>query len=323
MPTPEDSPALKLDMSPFKDNTVAYRGTNRTRERFLGELFAGQFKKYPNIEPKDINKQSGFKNATVDDYLIYEAKRSLSTYNSKYLIAADFSNDSDKTDATAFFNNQAFHTPGITLNALDNAILKYVSNNSDAVISTTNHPLPRTVTEKVQDQLTQGFEGGVISFNMLFGMSFLASSFVVFLIKERTVKAKHIQFVSGVHSSTFWSATFVWDFINFLFPCMFLLIAFVAFDVKAYVGDGRVWYVLLLLLLYGWAVLPFMYILSLLFTVPASGLVWLTMFNIISGKEILVEDHTCSTVECLIFTRTLLLEFRNAPWIRQNKTRQI
>ena len=31
-----------------------------------------------------------------------------------------------------------------------------------------------------------------------------------------------------------------------------------------------------------------------------------------------------STVECLIFTKTLLLpEFREAPWILQNKTRQI
>ena len=29
------------------------------------------------------------------------------------------------------------------------------------------------------------------------------------------------------------------------------------------------------------------------------------------------------TVECLIFARTLLREFREAPWIRQNKTRQI
>ena len=28
-------------------------------------------------------------------------------------------------------------------------------------------------------------------------------------------------------------------------------------------------------------------------------------------------------VECLIFARTLLRKFREAPWIRQNKTRQI
>ena len=30
-----------------------------------------------------------------------------------------------------------------------------------------------------------------------------------------------------------------------------------------------------------------------------------------------------NTVECLIFMRILLREFREAPWIHQNKTRQI
>ena len=40
-----------------------------------------------------------------------------------------------------------------------------------------------------------------------------------------------------------------------------------------------------------------------------------------------VQQQRCSlernTVECLFFARTLLREFREAPWIRQNKTRQI
>lgn len=286
LPGPEDSPPLKLDMSYFKDNTVVYRGANRTQELELAGLYAWQYhtKEFPNIVTKDVGEQSGFEDRTVEEYLIHEAERSISAYNSKYLIAADFTNKSDETSATAFFNNQGFHTPGITLNALDTAIMKYATNNSEVTISTVNHPLPRTVKEQVQDQFMQGFEGNIISFNMMFGMSFLASSFVVFLIKERTSKAKHIQFVSGVHSVTFWSATFVWDYINFLFPCLCLLVVFFAFDVTAYVGDGRIWYVLLLLLLYGWAVLPFTYVLSFLFVVPASGLIWLTMINIISGE---------------------------------------
>ena len=42
-------------------------------------------------------------------------------------------------------------------------------------------------------------------------------------------------------------------------------------------------YIALLFLLFGWAVLPFIYLMSFIFTVPSSGLVWLTMFNILSG----------------------------------------
>lgn len=83
---------------------------------------------------------------------------------------------------------------------------------------------------------------------------------------------------------TFWSSVFVWDAVNYLAPCVGILIAFAAFNVEAFVGEGRTGDVLLLLLLYGWAVLPFMYVLSFVFVVPSSGLVWLTMFNILSGK---------------------------------------
>jgi ATP-binding cassette subfamily A (ABC1) protein 3 len=130
-----------------------------------------------------------------------------------------------------------------------------------------------------------GIEGFSIAFNILFGMGFLASSFVIFLINERSSRAKHCQFVSGVRIITFWASTFCWDFINFLLPCLLLMLVFWAFGVEALIGDGRVFSILLLFLLYGWAILPCMYIFSFLFNVPSSGVVWLTMLNQISGKH--------------------------------------
>ena len=66
-----------------------------------------------------------------------------------------------------------------------------------------------------------------ISFNILFGMAFLASSFVIFLVQERASKAKHIQFVSGVGPFCYWSSTLVWDMINFVFPVILIVIIFV------------------------------------------------------------------------------------------------
>ena len=70
-------------------------------------------------------------------------------------------------------------------------------------------------------------------------MAFLVASFVVFLIKERTTSAKHLQFVSGVHAVNYWFSTFTWDFINFLIPTIFILITFWGFDVDGYVLDGN------------------------------------------------------------------------------------
>lgn len=58
---------------------------------------------------------------------------------------------------------------------------------------------------------------------------------------------------------------------------------FRAFGVKAFVEENHMVDVLLLLLLYGWAVIPLMYLLSFLFSSAATAYTRLTIFNIISG----------------------------------------
>lgn len=55
------------------------------------------------------------------------------------------------------------------------------------------------------------------------------------------------------------------------------------FSVKAFVAENHLVDVLLLLLLYGWAVIPLMYLLSFLFSTAATAYTRLTIFNIISG----------------------------------------
>ncbi len=65
------------------------------------------------------------------------------------------------------------------------------------------------------------------------------ASFVVFLIRERSSAAKHLQFVSGVHAVNYWASTFAWDFVNFLIPAIFIVIIFAAFGIEAFVDDGN------------------------------------------------------------------------------------
>ena len=84
--------------------------------------------------------------------------------------------------------------------------------------------------DSVTTALTLGFS---IGFSMLFGMAFLTSSFCYFLIRERQTGAKHLQVVSGVGPFAFWVASFTWDFINYMIPCLVLLIVFAGFQVRA------------------------------------------------------------------------------------------
>ena len=55
------------------------------------------------------------------------------------------------------------------------------------------------------------------------------------LIQERTTKAKHIQFVSGVHQVNYWFSTFCWDLINYLFASFLIVPVFAAFNIEPYI----------------------------------------------------------------------------------------
>jgi len=82
-------------------------------------------------------------------------------------------------------------------------------------------------------------------------------------------KAKHVQFVSGVNSLCYWGATYCWDFINYLFPCIGYLILFAIFNLDDY--QGELGAVFLVSLLYGLSVLPGVYLLSFVFKNPLNA----------------------------------------------------
>lgn len=52
--------------------------------------------------------------------------------------------------AIAWFNNAAYHSTAVSLNAFNNAMYKYLTN-STGTITTINHPLPRTTSQSIDD----------------------------------------------------------------------------------------------------------------------------------------------------------------------------
>ena len=53
-------------------------------------------------------------------------------------------------NATAWFNNQAYHSVAVALAAVENAVLRSVLGDN-VTLTTINHPLPRTVQESIND----------------------------------------------------------------------------------------------------------------------------------------------------------------------------
>ena len=69
---------------------------------------------------------------------------------------------------------------------------------------------------------------------VVFGYSVLFSNFVIFLVKEKETSAKHLQFVSGVHTTTYWLANFLWDSLLSLAAIALSVAIIAAFQINAF-----------------------------------------------------------------------------------------
>ena len=104
----------------------------------------------------------------VGDKVLAIGEGSMEQYNRDFMVAAGFGaqqrveNVTNATSrATAFFNNQAYHTVAISLSMLGNGLLQYLTGNPSHTIETINHPLPRTTQAKLEQDMGNTFKYSV------------------------------------------------------------------------------------------------------------------------------------------------------------------
>uniref|UniRef100_A0A803TK52 ATP-binding cassette sub-family A member 2 n=1 Tax=Anolis carolinensis TaxID=28377 RepID=A0A803TK52_ANOCA len=130
--------------------------------------------------------------------------------------------------AQAHYNNKGYHSMPTFLNALNNAILranlpKSRGNPAAYGITLTNHPMNKTSASLSLDYLLQGTDV-VIAIFIIVAMSFVPASFVVFLVAEKSTKAKHLQFVSGCNPVIYCSTIYycyIWSITPIMYPASF------------------------------------------------------------------------------------------------------
>ncbi|XP_005105583.1 ATP-binding cassette sub-family A member 3 [Aplysia californica] len=284
MPSFIDMPPLPLTADQYGSNFVPYSSVKDWSK--LAQVYGSLFRNQPDTHPINVDDTPGYKDdPSVVKFLIDQGEANVAAYNLRYQVAAEFNKSAQKRSVvTAYYNNQGFHSIAISFAAMYDGLIKYYTNSSEYEILTTNDPLPRLSSDKARDQKSlRDPSAFMFGFNVGFGMAFLASSFVLFLVKERATKAKHIQFVSGVYPANFWLSTVCWDLVNYIIPCIVIVICFFIFSIEPYTEDLHWLDILLMFFLYGWSMLPYMYLFSFAFTVPSTAYVWITMFNILTG----------------------------------------
>uniref|UniRef100_A0A8D2Q0U7 P-type phospholipid transporter n=1 Tax=Zosterops lateralis melanops TaxID=1220523 RepID=A0A8D2Q0U7_ZOSLA len=192
-----------------------------------------------------------------------------------------------KNKIWVWFNNKGWHAIASFLNVINNAILRanlqQGENPSAYGITAFNHPLNLTKQQLSEVALMTTSVDVLVSICVIFAMSFVPASFVVFLIQERVSKAKHLQFISGVKPVIYWLANFAWDMCNYIVPATLVVIIFICFQQKSYVSSSNLPVLALLLFLYGWSITPLMYPASFVFKIPSTAYVVLTSVNLFIG----------------------------------------
>uniref|UniRef100_A0A4W2DPR4 ABC transporter domain-containing protein n=1 Tax=Bos indicus x Bos taurus TaxID=30522 RepID=A0A4W2DPR4_BOBOX len=198
-------------------------------------------------------------------------------YRDFSLTAFSIEVEKNNTVFTIFFNNEAYHSAATSLAVFDNVLFMSLSGaNASIKVSNKPQPLPHYGSNIVPTN------GSQVVLCLAFGLAVVIGSFCLQTVTERATNAKHIQFVSGVYLLTYWLSALLWDLIYFSIACCFLLGVFIYCGLDAFVADFHFLDTMMIFMLYGWSVVPLMYLGSLLFSSSTTAYIKLTLFNYFS-----------------------------------------
>ncbi|XP_075384228.1 phospholipid-transporting ATPase ABCA3-like [Tenrec ecaudatus] len=261
----DDLSPREMDLSQYGRTIVPYSISGKSP---LALNVISNLKIYLTFKNQELREVQG----NVGDYVLENKE-----CRNFCIIALSIKVEQDKTVFTIFFNNDAYHSAATSLTVLDNSLFMSLSGpNASITITNKPQPLPLYGTNIVP---TNGVQ---IALCLAFGMAIAASSFCLPTVTEKISKAKHIQFVSGVSILNYWLSALLWDLTCFSIPCCLILGVFKYRNVDAFIMDYNFLDTMMIFMIYGWCVVPLMYLGSLLFPTIAVAYIKLTLFNYLS-----------------------------------------
>jgi len=190
-------------------------------------------------------------------------------------------------------------------------IIKTIVGGDDVTIGVTNHPLPATE----QQQGIQQFVNTIFAILMiLMGFPFIPSAFIVFMVREKENKSKHIQLVSGVSPHAFWISTWFWDYLCYQIPLWFTIGTLKYFDIKSLIEGDNFTAVLYLFLLYGPAMAGFCYCCSFYFKNHTTAQIFVIFFSFLTGFLLAIASFFMQIIEdTRDINQTLIMFYRLIP----------
>ncbi|XP_054165011.1 phospholipid-transporting ATPase ABCA3-like [Oppia nitens] len=253
--------------------------------------------------------------------LLNDSIKDLNVYRERWLVGASLEKYRNRNVYIAWYNGEAHHSLPISVNVLYNALLKKL-----VAESNTSRISPDDVGIRLHQHTFEHFNphsaflpffGRVYnSIFIPFSVSFIAAFYVLFPTHERVSKSKLLQLMTGLSIRLYWLSNFIFDytiyFIYFVTMFMILLIWDRAFQYGLYFSrlSSTVAFVSLFIS-FGWAAIPFAYLVSSLFRKPSTAFGILCLISVITGIgmgvistffETILEEKSSAEVRGLFYS---------------------
>ncbi|KAL3632486.1 Phospholipid-transporting ATPase abca1 [Castilleja foliolosa] len=253
---------------------------------------------------------------TLGPILLSMSEYLMSSYNESYqsrygAVVMDKQGEDGSLSYTILYNSSCQHAAPTFINLINSAILRLATHNENMTIRTRNHPLPMTTSQVQQRHDLDAFKVAVV---ITIAFSFIPASFAVAIVKEREVKAKHQQLISGVSILSYWASTYIWDFISFLFPMSFAIFLFCIFGLDQFVGRDSLFSTILMFLGYGLSIASSTYCLTFCFSEHSMAQNVVLLVHFFTGLVLMVLSFIMGLLESTRHANSLLKNiFRLSP----------
>ncbi|MBN3324270.1 ABCAC protein, partial [Atractosteus spatula] len=170
----------------------------------------------------------------------------------------------NRTLTKVWYNPEGYHTMPAYLNSLNNFILRTnLPSDVDPKkygITVFSHPYPGQVQN--DDVILRNLVNTLVALCILLGYSIMTASFVVYEVQEHHSGAKRLQHISGIGEPFYWIVNFFYDMTLYLLPVAVSVAVIAAFQLPAFNSQYNLGAVSLLLVLFGLATFPWMYLLA-------------------------------------------------------------
>ncbi|KAH8272412.1 hypothetical protein KR026_006078 [Drosophila bipectinata] len=183
--------------------------------------------------------------------------------------------------ATVWYNNKGYHAMVSWLNDLNTELLRTTMNDSEYSVLTLNEPWKLGFSELSTTSVLRQAGDSCMVFILLIAFGLVVAAGSVYLVNERINGEKLQQRLCGVSAVTYWSVSFVWDYLVMVLALIVLLLVVFIFGMPVFVARQQLVGIIGLSLAFSFACVPAVHVAEKLFSDSSIAIVTIFCANLI------------------------------------------